>query len=57
MVDAPELPEVDDDIDMEDYLAKDNEVMEEKQVEYTPPENQTEDVQEYHENDFIESTI
>ena len=56
-MDAPELPEVDDDIDMEDYLAKDNEVMEEKQVEYTPPETQTEDVQEYHENDFIESTI
>lgn len=33
-------------MDMEDYYDKDNEVMEEKQVEYTPPDTQTEDVLE-----------
>lgn len=46
-------------MDMEDYLEKDNEVMEEKQIEYTPPDTQTDDLQLFQENtitNFMEST-
>lgn len=66
-VDAPELPEARDvDIlfDLDDDLDKDNEVMEEKQVENNVPSEytQTEDLQEYHEGsltlgNFVEPTL
>ena len=65
--DAPELPEAQEVMDLladlEDDFDKDNEVMEEKQVEQVPSEQtQTEDLQEYHEGtltfgNFVEPCV